>query len=343
MPTAPPTLRGELEDSPDAPAVRPAYGHPDLGRQVICPPRNADPTAFGRADELVLPMPGTGLVPCPSTPYGPTDCARSLQEHRRLLDQATHPQPPDRLQAPADPDRRTRHRWIVGHQVAFGVWRLLADKLQALLDGPTPRPRLVHEAARLYDTYSILLLYAGSCSARRYAATVRADMAVRDPAFSGQWTRDHAPLLELQRQVRRAFPAPSVSPLTRAARLNHHVHMTVAELLVPDGVSLLQQTGRDPAQKPTEAERNLSDDYFRVRRRPLCHDGFAAQIVLRIAQIRCDIAAHGLNHENANAAPQPPAIRRLHDEATELLLHLADTASENTGHPIRPSPSPQTL
>ncbi|MEV6952644.1 hypothetical protein [Streptomyces sp. NPDC051183] len=318
MPTAPPTLRGEAEGSPDLPVA-------------------------GAADELVLPMPGAGFVSCSTASRNPADCARSLQEHQRLLEQAGHPHPPALLRAPADPDQRTRHRWLVGHQVAFAVWRLLADVLRALLEGRTPRPRLIRRAARLYDTYSLLLLYAGSCSAQRYAATVRADMAALDPAFSGQWTRDHTPVLELQREVRRAFPAASVALLTRAARLNHRVHMTVAELLVPDGVSLLQQTGRDAAQKPTEAERELSDDYFRVRRRPLCRDGFAAQIVLRLAQIRCDIAAHGLNSESPIAAPQHPAIRGLHDEATELLLHLADTATEYGGHPLLPSPSPHAL
>ncbi|MGK5729463.1 hypothetical protein ACSNOG_07930, partial [Streptomyces sp. URMC 124] len=215
----------------------------------------------------------------------------------------------------------------MGHQVAFGVWRLLADRLRALLDDPEPEPSLVRQAARLYDTYSLLLLYTGSCTPRRYAATVRSDMAARDPAFSGQWTRDHTPLPGLLRQVRRTFPQSAVTPLTRAARLNHHVHMAIAEQLVPDGVSLLQRAGRDLTQGPAEAERDLSDDYFLVRRRTLCDDAFAAQIVLRLAQIMCDMTAHGLNLAAAPPVPQPPAIRRLRHEASELLLHLADTVT----------------
>lgn len=302
-----------------------------------------DSTALGWAKELVLPMPETDFVPCKSARCARTDCAQSVRTNLRLLEQAGCQDRPARPRPPTDPDGHTRYRWITGHQVAFGVWRLLTDKLRALLDDPHPDPSLVRDAARLYDTYSFLLLYTGSCTARRYATTVRSDMAARHPAFSGQWTRDHTALPDLLRQVRRAFPAPAVTPLTEAVRLNRRTHMAIAERLVPDGISLLRQTGRDPAQEPTETERDLSDDYFLVRRRPLCHDAFAAQIVQRIALITCDLASHGLAAAHMPSTPHHPGVRRLSHEAPELLVHLAETATAHSGLPARPSPSPILL
>ncbi|OEV32236.1 hypothetical protein AN219_00050, partial [Streptomyces nanshensis] len=71
------------------------------------------------------------------------------------------------------PDDRIRYRWLVGHQLAFVMWRLLRQTLEDARC--VPDADMLDRAARLYDIYTLLLLYTGSCSAERYAATVRAD------------------------------------------------------------------------------------------------------------------------------------------------------------------------
>ncbi len=185
-------------------------------------------------------------------------------------------------------------------------------------------------AARLYEAYSLLFLYTGSCSAEHYAATVRVDMMSCDPAFSGLWARDYEMIPGLLRHIRNTHPAAAIAPLREAAKANHRVHMAVAKKLVPDGGSLLRDAGRRP-QGPTEAERVAYDAFFQVERRPLCRRAFTAQLVRRFAQVMSDIAVHGLSGPDSPPALLDATLRdafaEFEEKAGDLLLGIAEAVA----------------
>ncbi|MET8981192.1 O-methyltransferase [Streptomyces sp. NPDC004539] len=241
-----------------------------------------DPSPYGETTPLHLPEPGTTPPACA--------CRQPVEADLRVLRTATAGTRPNALRAPDDPRARARYRWLVGHHAAFAVWQHLRRTLETALDDPTA----LLEAARLYDVYSVLFLYTGSCSPERYAETIRPGMTARHPAFSGEWARDHEGLTALARKVRDQYPAALAAPLTDAVRLNQRVHMKVAARLVPGGASLLQDAGRQPGRHPTPAEHDLYDTHFAVHRLPVCDSSLTAQLVRRLAQIVCDIAEHGL-------------------------------------------------
>ncbi len=286
-------------------------------------------------DLLVLPMPEEDFSECRPCP-GPT-CGRAaerIEGDLQTVADASRGCTPQRFPPPVAPDDRIRYRWLVGHQLAFVVWRLLRQTLEDALC--VPDADMLDRAARLYDIYTLLLLYTGSCSAERYAATVRADMAAWHPALSGEWHRDHIRLPQLVRKVRTGQTTQLSAPLTKAVKLNHAVHMGVAEKLVPDGQSLLQRAGKQAGEDPTDHERDLIDAYFQVRRRPVCWEGFVAQAVRRLAQVLCDIAHHGL-HDGTSPPHLPPRFR----QAGEALSAAGTDRLEELAHfLIRPHSRP---
>ncbi|MET7568977.1 hypothetical protein ABZT04_10800 [Streptomyces sp. NPDC005492] len=252
------------------------------------------------ADVLWLPEPGSGMA---------GERCRPPRES------------PAALPVPSGADARTRRRWILGHQVAFMVWRLTADALIPLT-APTSAhgPSAVEEAARLYDLSSALFVYTGSCSAERYEATVRADMRNCDPAFSGEWAADHAPLPGLLARVRSAHPPRVLGRLMDAVHTGHRVHRAMAERLVPHGASLLRTAGRPSGRGPTPDEISRYDAFFRVERGPVCRSGFAVQLLRRTEWMLADLATHGLD----GGGPQLPL-----DEAT-VVGHLEELAHSLT-------------
>ncbi|MFG2004777.1 hypothetical protein ACGFNU_37060 [Spirillospora sp. NPDC048911] len=202
------------------------------------------------------------------------------------------------------------------------MWRLQADALREISERPAPPPALVERAALLFDVYSLLLLYSGSCSSTRYAATVRADMAAFHPGFSGTWARDHEPIPVLLRSVRHRHSSTLSAPLTRAATTNHRVHMAVATKLVPTGRSLLQQHGDVDVREVPDSARALYDAFFHVQRGPVCQAAVAAQLLRRLAQMACDIAVHGL--DDSGWTP-PSAVAGVAGRSHDLLLTAAET------------------
>src|SRR5262245_19415036 len=129
-------------------------------------------SASGAVSWLVLPLPEEDFSPCHDLGV----CHQPIGVDLQLLANATAGTSPEGLRPPAEPDEHTRYCWIVGHQAAFCVWRLLAQRLHAIASDPAPSPPAVHATARLYDAYTLLFFYTGHCSAERYGATVRADM-----------------------------------------------------------------------------------------------------------------------------------------------------------------------
>lgn len=243
------------------------------------------------APALVLPMPDEP----PAADCGAEACDERLRVALAALRDSAAGHPPIAFQPPADEVSRVRYRWLVGHHAAFTVWQSLAGGLRALAAAPEAAvSSLTTGAAALYDTYSVLLLYAGSCTPELYGAMLRPHMTTTHPAFSGQWSRDHASVPAALRAVRDRHAPARIAPLSRAVKDNRRVHMAVAAKLVPGGASLLQQSGRRPSQRPTEDEQALYDTHFRVQRQPLCRTAQHTQLIRLLGQCAADIAGHGL-------------------------------------------------
>lgn len=289
----------------------------------------SEPTEYAGVEPLVLPEPGVAPVPCPhaAAPRSPT-CDQSLDTDLRLLRRCATSDGPGGLHAPDDPDAHARYRWMVGHHAAFGVWQCLRRALERATLEPGAPQTAIRTAAWLYDVYSVLFLYTGSCSARRYEATIRPDMTECHPAFSGEWARDYEEIPTLLRRVRARYPADVTAPLTEAARRNGRVHMAVASKLVPRSSSLLQEAGRQPGTHASPTERDLYDAYFAVHRRQVCRPAFTAQLVRRLTQILCDIEARPLADVNSPPptidGPHLDAVRTLHSRAAFLLRKTAE-------------------
>lgn len=212
---------------------------------------------------LRMPMPGTELIPCATGCY----------------------QVPIEIGAPEDPVDLAVHRWFLGHHGAFLVWRFLTDSLDRLIREPDSQ--LVRLAALGYDAYSVMLAYSGSCSREVYEDVIRPLMMSFDPAFSGRWARDYEPVPGLLRQARTAL-GPAAEPLSTASKANLLAHMEVMRRLVPDGPSLLRESGRT-CMPTTDAERARFDEFFLVSRENVCVSRYRAHRAAVFAAIGRDL------------------------------------------------------
>ena len=203
-------------------------------------------------DRLLLPMPGTPVSQCDGPAY------------QRSVPGATT------WVLSADENTRAWYRWLVGHQASFCVWRLMSEALAMVEAG---RADAAATVTALYDSYSALLLYSGSCTAETYASVIRSRMRACHPAFSGTWARDFRDVLA---RLARVAPAAG-SPLKGAVKFNRLVHMSVAARLVPSGGSLLRDSGHDTEQ-PSREEGDLLDSFFLTDRGELCARDFLAQL-----------------------------------------------------------------
>ncbi|MFD5826203.1 L-tyrosine 3-hydroxylase [Lentzea sp. NPDC060358] len=221
---------------------------------------------------LRLPLPGVELIPCDNGCY----------------------QIPIDISAPEDPVDRAVHRWFLGHHGAFLVWRFLGASLDRLTREPDSQ--LVRAAALGYDAYSVMLAYSGSCSREVYDDVIRPKMAAFDPAFSGRWARDYEPLPALLRRARAALGSAAAEPLSAASKANLLAHMEVMRALVPDGQSLLRESGK--ARVPiTDAERARFDEFFLVSRENVCASRYAAHRTAVLSAVDQDLAKHPLRPE----------------------------------------------
>jgi hypothetical protein len=196
----------------------------------------------------------------------------------------------------ADPDGIARYRWWLGHQATFCVWRLLSTSLTLLAEGEQPAVEIATAATRMYDVYSVLLLYAGSCSPEVYGRVIRPEMAHADSAFSGRWARDYEDIPRLLRAVRQAQPAALLSDLLTACEANRVVHVAVAKRLVSGGPSLLRLSGRDRNDENTDRERDVFDAFFLVERTEVCRQAFTAKLVGLYTLVLNDLAERPLDN-----------------------------------------------
>ncbi|GAA0362487.1 hypothetical protein NE235_22510 [Actinoallomurus spadix] len=252
-----------------------------------------DHPAFGPVQKvdlglLVLPLPDQPFAACD----GPTH--HRVSAHETLID--------------ADENTRGWYRWLLGHHVTFCIWRLMSESLGAVLAG---RAEAADTVARLYDAYSALLLYAGSCTPAVYDSVIRSRMRARHPAFSGTWARDYREVL-----VRLAAVAPAPgTPLKESLKLNRLAHMSMAARLVPSGGSLLRDAGRDAHQAPTVEESDLLDSFFLTGRRSVCSREFVEQLHHRTRAVLTDLEHQPLEVRYDRAA--------LDDLQARITTHIA--------------------
>lgn len=233
----------------------------------------------GKLRPLPLPMPDQPLLP-----GGQED----MVTHVSL---ALRPRPHrDVRQPPQDMDERAVRRWILGHQIAFGVWRMLIDLFGNMLN-KGPSEDFLIQASAWYDRYSATQLYAGSCTPSTYATAIRPHMAACNPAFSGMWARDYERVLTLLG----ALDIPADGVLRQALKRHRLIHMRLAGFLVPAGKSLLNQAGRTSNDPITDSERDQFDGFFMIERRPVRVAEFQAHMLRLIAAARCDLLAYPIN------------------------------------------------
>jgi hypothetical protein len=237
----------------------------------------------GKLRPLPLPMPDQPLLP------------GRQEEMATHLSLALRPRR-DVLQPPQGVDEHAFHRWILGHHIAFGVWRMLIDLFGNILkEGPTEDSLI--QAGAWYDRYSATQLYAGSCTPWIYAAAIRPRMAACNPAFSGMWARDYERLLMLLG----ALDIPADGVLGQALKRHRLIHMRLAGFLVPARKSLLKQAGRTSNDPITDSERDQFDGFFMIERRPVHVGKFQAHMMRRIAAARCDLLAYPINSTELRA------------------------------------------
>ncbi|WP_216893565.1 hypothetical protein [Nocardia alni] len=214
------------------------------------------------------------------------------------------------------------YRWLLGHHVVFGVWRLMLAALAA--DDERTQPIL----AALYDTYSALLLYSGSCTPEVYTGVLRPRMYAADPGMSGTWARDFNRVRELQSRL----TVEPDSVLSSAVRRNRKVHIKVAARLVPEGRSLLQESGRDPRERVTSGDSDTMDAFFRTERGPICRHKFATQSRARVEAVLADLSANPIQIVYGHAATDEFGLELTDHIATPLRLGeqlLFDGSAEN--------------
>ncbi|MEC3975553.1 hypothetical protein [Amycolatopsis sp. H20-H5] len=219
---------------------------------------------------------------------------------------------------------RAVHRWLLGHHVAFGLWRLLGDALRVMSQGEisTADEEIV---AWLFDCYSETLVYSASCSAEVYADRIRPAMAAVHPAFSGRWGRDY----EAVRSLLEEIDLPAGGSLARAVARNRRVHLLVARKLVPDGDSLFKDAGHRRDNITSDVERDLFDRFFRVQRQATSRSWFLIQLDRRISAIRYDIARYPLGTADDFAVPTPYLLSV--SSGTRAMRDIASFCSTRAG------------
>jgi L-tyrosine peroxygenase len=265
-------------------------------------------------------LPGIGLLLLPAA------------GQRFLIGDCGSQSPLEWKQAPIErPAAHARYRWWIGHQATFCVWRLLSESLAHLAEAERHQDEIAKRACALYEAYSLLLLYAGSCSPEIYEAVIRPEMTRAAPAFSGRWAQDYEAIPALLRWVRKAQPPDVVAELGATSKANRIVHMALAKRLVGDAPSLLrEQGGQDEAV--TDDQRRQFDRFFRVRRTQICRQAFTLQLIRLYTAIVDDLDRAPLRIPEVWADPAiagNPAMARCCTDAEKILWRLIDlTLSE---------------
>jgi hypothetical protein len=189
-------------------------------------------------------------------------------------------------------------RWITGHQVSFIIWRLLAVAVADVKRGRGSGGSALQAMTHYIRGYCAMLLYASSCPREIYETLIRPSMFRRHEGFSGSWAPDFRAVRDLLRgRIPPWAENLDAAELRRAIKLSHLVHEAMAAKLVPNGRSLLQQSGfvhRD-AVEDRRLLGAIYDDYFMTLRAPVGYDEVVTQLMRRLHAITRDVEANGLD------------------------------------------------
>lgn len=269
----------------------------------------ADPPAGSGWDFGGFPY---GLEPLTLPPAGepdppaPDDVPASFEETCRRIDQVASRGVPAGVVEPCDaPDVLFSFRWIVGHQVSFVLWRMMALLIDSVVEGQVPRSAVLGPLCGYVRSYTAMLLYTGSCSRGIYHDVIRPSLRLRHPGFSGSWAPDYWPVRDLLRSGRLPFaPSPDSADLLQAIRLVQLVHDGVAAKLVPDRRSLLQESavrGQDMSVLHV-----LYDSQFITLRAPVSRHDVVAQLLRRLLAIGYDLGVNDLHAMDGADPHEPP-------------------------------------
>ncbi|MDQ1740528.1 MAG: L-tyrosine peroxygenase [Pseudonocardiales bacterium] len=241
-------------------------------------------------EPLTLPYPGTGYQP-----DAPLLAAEFAETSRRIQTINEYGLPTGEVQPCLEQDNLFWFRWITGHQVSFILWRMAANLLEEVAlqrrSASSALPALIHYV----DGYSAMLLYTGSCPRAEYHRVIRPSMQLRHPGFSGGWAPDYLPVRQLLRgRLAPLDQSPLSAELMEAVKLNQLVHEHVAAKLVPDGISLLRQSGHAARRQDGRLLSLLYDNYFMTWRGPVSQSDVIAQLFRRLVAIMQDVEVNGL-------------------------------------------------
>lgn len=283
-------------------------------------------------EPLTLPYPGTGYQP-----DGRLPAPEFAETSRRIQTINEDGLATGEVQPCLEQDNLFWFRWITGHQVSFILWRMAAQLLEDVAlhrrSAGSVLPALIHYV----DGYSAMLLYTGSCPRTHYHRMIRPSMQLRHPGFSGGWAPDYLPVRHLLRgRLASLGQLPLSDELCEAVRLNQLVHEHVAEKLVPDGVSLLRQSGQAGRRQDPRLLNLLYDNYFLTWRAPVSQSDIIAQLLRRLVAIMQDVAVNGL--APAGEHPQedsPDGVGGYERRIPQILAEVAPRAATSLAGPAR--------
>ncbi|MEU9413700.1 hypothetical protein AB0E08_49580, partial [Streptomyces sp. NPDC048281] len=213
-------------------------------------------------------------------------------------------------------------RWMIGHQTTFIFWQLLERTfVQAIAtDSPAAREEKYRHAANLVRGYSAMLLYCGSCTREDYHRLIRPSMARHHPGFSGAWARDYRGIRSLLRGSAAARQTAADADLARACSLNNQIHQGIAQKLVPDAPSLLQETIGNGGPLNRGMLHYVFDTFFMTLRASLPPGAVLLQMLRRFRAIRLDVDTNGLNPPFASSDYECPDFL-----TSPEIIEIADT------------------
>ncbi|NSC25605.1 L-tyrosine 3-hydroxylase [Streptomyces albus subsp. chlorinus] len=232
---------------------------------------------------------------------------------------------------PVETERLFWYRWILGHQVAFALWRamyeIIGDRRERM-----PSPPQLDSLTACVDAYSAMLLYASTVPRAHYHSHIRHRMMLHHPAFSGTWAPDYRPVRRLFRGRLPWQGDPSCQALRAALARNTEAHEYIAGHLVADGRSLLRQSVQAANLTVLRDKEELYDNFFLTVRRPISRVEFLRHLRERAAEVGADLAHNGLypnvggHHHPVVTGPSGavlitfvPGVLRVLDKATRLV------------------------
>ncbi|GAA2923039.1 hypothetical protein GCM10020221_18930 [Streptomyces thioluteus] len=194
---------------------------------------------------------------------------------------------------PVEVERTFWYRWIVGHQLSFALWRAMYEVVGHSPD-TVPSPPELDLLAACVDAYSAMLIYSSTVPRGHYHSHIRRRMALQHPAISGTWAPDYRPVRRIFRGKLPWQGDPSCEALGKAVARNAATHDYIADHLVPDGPSLLQQSIEAAGVTVSREKEELYDNFFLTVRRPVSRVQFVDQLRARVAGVGTDLARNGL-------------------------------------------------